>query len=91
MAQNSEEVELRVNAEEIEDENVPLLQIDVNFNETESERIVVYAGQTPCTLAKDFCDRHGKQCPYSIPADLDEDTEEKLRELIELQLANLHE
>ena len=52
---------------------VPQLFIDVNLGEEmEAQRIVVYPGNTPSQLARDFCDLHN----------LDEETRENLQELL---------
>lgn len=38
----------------------PLLYVDVNLGPNHSERIIVYEGSTPNTLAKDFSKKHCK-------------------------------
>lgn len=53
-------------------EQTPLLFVDVNLGGDVAERIVVYDGDTANDLAKRFCDEHN----------LDEDTQEKLEELL---------
>jgi hypothetical protein len=59
--------------EELSPENTPLLYVDVNLGGDISERIVVFDGDTAIGLAKQFCEEHN----------LDEDTQEKLEELLE--------
>ena len=59
-------------------QQLPQLYIDVNLGEDmEPQRIVVYPGDTPDSLAKDFCDQHN----------LDEETMENLKALLEQQIA----
>jgi hypothetical protein len=59
--------------EETSPETTPLLYVDVNLGGDNSERIVVFDGDTAIGLAKQFCELHN----------LDEDTQEKLEELLE--------
>ncbi len=54
-------------------EKTPLLFVDVNLGGDMSERIVVYEGDTAVDLSHRFCEEHG----------LDEDTREKLEELLQ--------
>lgn len=49
-----------------------MLFVDVNLGGDNAQRIVVYEGETAVGLAKKFCDEHN----------LDEDTQEKLEELL---------
>ena len=53
-------------------ERTPLLFVDVNLGGDNSERIVVFEGDTARDLAIKFCEEHN----------LDEDTLEKLEELL---------
>jgi hypothetical protein len=53
-------------------EQTPLLFVDVNLGGDEAERIVVFEGDTAKDLAVKFCDLHN----------LDEETQEKLEELL---------
>ena len=57
----------------------PLLFIDVNLGEGVDSRIIVFEGNTPRSLAKQFSDQHN----------LDQETEFKLRELLQNQISNL--
>jgi len=45
-----------------------------------AERIVVFPGDTPDALARDFCDQHSK---FYLILDLDEETLENLHALLE--------
>jgi len=54
----------------------PLLFVDINLGEEQVERIVVYDGDTSDELAESFSNKHG----------LDNDTQVKLRDLIEQQI-----
>ena len=60
-------------------EKTPLLFVDVNLGGDMSERIVVYEGDTAVDLSHRFCDEHG----------LDEDTREKLEELLQSQISSV--
>ena len=63
-----------------EDDGVqPLLFVDINLGGDEQERIVVFEGDTAPELAKQFCLEHN----------LDEETQEKLQELLEQQMAGV--
>ena len=53
--------------------------MDINLGGDEQERIVVYEGDTAVQLALNFCQEHN----------LDEETQEKLQELLEQQLAGV--
>jgi len=57
----------------------PLLFVDINLGGDEQERIVVYEGDTAVQLAHNFCQEHN----------LDEETQEKLQELLEQQMAGV--
>ena len=57
----------------------PLLFVDVNLGGDAQERIVVYPGETAEELAQKFCIQH----------DLDEDTQEKLVELLHAQISSV--
>ena len=57
----------------------PLLFVDINLGGDEQERIVVYEGDTAVQLALNFCQEHN----------LDEETQEKLQELLEQQMAGV--
>lgn len=57
----------------------PKLYVDVNIGKQGMERIVVYEGDTAEGLAKEFCEKNG----------LTEDMEEKLRMLLEQQIAGV--
>jgi hypothetical protein len=59
--------------EQLSPEITPLLYVDVNLGGENSERIVVFDGDTAIGLAKQFCEEHN----------LDEDTQEKLEELLD--------
>ena len=70
------------NADEAEgqdQEAQPLLFVDINLGGDEQERIVVFEGDTASQLATEFCDEHN----------LDEETLEKLKELLEQQMAGI--
>lgn len=54
-------------------EKTPLLFVDVNLGGESSERIVVFEGDTARDLALRFCEEHN----------LDEDTLEKLEDLLQ--------
>ena len=60
-------------------EKTPLLFVDVNLGGDASERIIVYEGDTAIDLSHRFCDEHG----------LDEDTREKLEELLQSQISSV--
>lgn len=60
-------------------ERTPLLFVDVNLGGENSERIVVFEGDTARDLALKFCEEHN----------LDEDTLEKLEELLQNQIASV--
>ena len=66
-------------APEEEDEEQPLLYVDINLGGAEQERIVIYEGDTAPDLAAKFCEQHG----------LDEDTRDKLEQLLEQQMASV--
>ena len=53
-------------------DKTPLLFVDVNLGGDNSERIIVFEGDTAVDLSHRFCEEHG----------LDEDTREKLEELL---------
>ena len=53
--------------------------MDINLGGDEQERIVVYEGDTAVQLALNFCQEHN----------LDEETQEKLQELLEQQMAGV--
>ena len=53
--------------------------MDINLGGDEQERIVVFEGDTAHDLAKEFCEQHN----------LDDDTREKLEELLEQQMAGI--
>lgn len=57
----------------------PKLYVDVNIGKQGMERIVVYEGDTAEGLAKEFCEKNG----------LTEDMEEKLKMLLEQQIAGV--
>ena len=57
----------------------PLLFVDVNLGPNDQRRIVVYDGDDAKTLARQFC----------IENDLDEDTQEKLEQLLNQQIASV--
>lgn len=61
------------------DEQQPLLFVDINLGGSEQERIVVYDGDTAADLAAGFCLEHN----------LDEETQQKLKELLEVQMAGV--
>ena len=63
----------------MQEEQQPLLFVDINLGGSEQERIVVYDGDTADDLAIGFCQEHN----------LDEDTHEKLKELLEVQMAGV--
>lgn len=44
--------------DEEEEENAPLLFVDVNLGTSEQKRIVVYEGDSAAELAKNFCIEH---------------------------------
>lgn len=69
----------------------PLLYVDVNLGPNHSERIVVYEGSTPNTLAREFSKKHCKlfKLHFKYHVELDRHTDEKLRELLQSQIANL--
>ena len=54
----------------------PLLFVDINMDEGQSERIVVYEGDTATELARKFCRKHG----------LDEETRQRLVGLLQQQI-----
>lgn len=56
-----------------------MLFVDINLGGDEQERIVVYEGDTAQNLASIFCQEHN----------LDEETQEKLEELLEQQMAGV--
>lgn len=60
-------------------DKTPLLFVDVNLGGDNSERIVVYEGDTAEELSHRFCEEHG----------LDEDTREKLEDLLQSQIASV--
>jgi hypothetical protein len=60
-------------------DRTPLLFVDVNLGGEASERIVVYEGDTARELALRFCEEHN----------LDEDTLEKLEELLVAQISTV--
>lgn len=60
-------------------DRTPLLFVDVNLGGDASERIVVYEGDTARDLALKFCEEHN----------LDEDTLEKLEELLQSQISSV--
>lgn len=60
-------------------EKTPLLFVDVNLGGDNSERIVVFEGDTAQDLAKRFCEEH----------QLDDDTQEKLEELLQSQISSV--
>lgn len=62
-----------------EEEQQPLLFVDINLGGDEQERIVVFEGDTAPELARVFCEEHN----------LDEETREKLEELLEQQMAGI--
>lgn len=62
-----------------DDGQQPLLFVDINLGGDEQERIVVYEGDTAKNLAQIFCQEHN----------LDEETQEKLEELLEQQMAGV--
>ena len=62
-----------------EEENAPLLFVDVNLGTNEQKRIVVYEGDQAADLARNFCIEH----------DLDEATQEKLEQLLDQQIASV--
>lgn len=66
-------------SDEDDDEVQPLLFVDINLGGDEQERIVVFEGDTAPELAKQFCLEHN----------LDEETQEKLQELLEQQMAGV--
>ena len=53
--------------------------MDINLGGDEQERIVVYEGDTAVNLATIFCQEHN----------LDEETQEKLEELLDQQMAGV--
>lgn len=55
------------------EETTPLLFVDVNLGGENSERIIVFEGDTAKDLAQRFCDEHN----------LDDETQEKLEDLLE--------
>lgn len=61
------------------DERDPKLYVDVNIGKNGMERIVVYEGDTAEGLAIKFCQKH----------DLNEDMKEKLKLLLEQQIAGV--
>ena len=61
------------------DEKTPLLFVDVNLGSEQSERIVVFEGDTAQGLAQAFCEDH---C-------LDNETQGKLEQLLDSQIATL--
>ena len=65
--------------DDADDELQPLLFVDINLGGDEQERIVVFEGDTAPELAKQFCLEHN----------LDEETQEKLQELLEQQMAGV--
>ena len=64
---------------EEDDGQQPLLFVDINLGGEEQERIVVYEGDTAQNLALIFCQEHN----------LDEETQVKLEELLEQQMAGV--
>lgn len=60
-------------------DRTPLLFVDVNLGGDASERIVVFEGDTARELALKFCEEHN----------LDEDTLEKLEELLVAQISSV--
>lgn len=60
-------------------DKTPLLFVDVNLGGEVSERIVVFEGDTAKDLALKFCEEHN----------LDEDTLEKLEELLQNQISSV--
>lgn len=66
-------------SDEDDDGVQPLLFVDINLGGDEQERIVVFEGDTAPELAKQFCLEHN----------LDEETQEKLQELLEQQMAGV--
>ena len=67
--------------EDQEDDNQlqPLLFVDINLGGDEQERIVVFEGDTAEDLARSFCVEHN----------LDDETMEKLQELLKQQMAGV--
>jgi F0F1-type ATP synthase delta subunit len=57
----------------------PKLYVDVNIGKQGMERIIVYEGDTAEGLAKEFCEKNG----------LNKEMEEKLRMLLEQQIAGV--
>ena len=64
---------------EEEEEEIPILFLDVNFGNGEITRIVMYENDTPQELADAFCKEHN----------LDEQKRDKLIEIIEKHLHNM--
>ena len=64
---------------EEDDGQQPLLFVDIELGGEEQERIVVYEGDTAQNLALIFCQEHN----------LDEETQVKLEELLEQQMAGV--
>ena len=62
---------------EDEDEEAPLLFVDVNLGPSEQKRIVVFEGDDARSLAEQFCGEN----------DLDDDTCDKLEHLLKQQIA----
>ena len=60
-----------------EDEEQPLLFVDVNLGPNDQRRIVVFEGDEPRQLAEQFC----------LDNDLDSETLDKLEQLLEQQIA----
>ena len=61
------------------DTEAPLLFVDVNLGPNDQRRIVVYEGDDARVLAKQFC----------VENDLDEDTQEKLEQLLNQQISSV--
>jgi hypothetical protein len=61
------------------DERDPKLYVDVNIGKSNMERIVVYEGDTANSLTEKFCEKHN----------LNEEMKEKLRDLLEVQIAGV--
>ena len=61
------------------DEEAPLLFVDVNLGPNDQRRIVVYEGDDARVLAQQFCTEN----------DLDQDTQDKLEQLLIQQIASV--
>ena len=48
------------NEQPLENENYPILYLDVNLGKGRVERLVIFDGDVPMKVADQFCDKYGK-------------------------------